>query len=301
MSGGELIDYRNRNGFPPTVCIELLKWCNLQCPFCRSASTSHDRRQLSLQQIERLIDSIARFGPWRFALTGGEPFAWQHLDELLALLSSMEMPFSVTTNGTASEGFLKRTPSNLWATGTLYVSIDGDRATHDSFRGMGNFEKSRAFLKSARQHVPKLFVGTVLVTDSSLWLEDMAELLSECQVDNWTLISPVRSGRWDGLLDLTAHEIPFARQFQNAKDYMAARGIRTTVSFLDFAASDNHYHAAVYVTADGLVKLPGFLPGSPLLIPGAPVTKTVLLDSPDLPIAISQTVRAFIAAQGFML
>jgi len=298
--GPARITYRNANGFPPTLCIELLKFCNLLCPFCRSSSTATDQRRLEFGDVARLLEAIAEAGSWRIALTGGEPFFWSDIGRLLGLLERLSFPFSITTNGVATGPILERIPSSVWTHGTLYVSIDGNEAVHDRFRGVGNFRRTSDFLSRARQVVPRLFVGTVLVSNVDEWAEDLAVLLGRCSVDNWTLISPVTSGRWTRDLPDQPSAQPYDRYVATLRAAAAKHAPHTKVSFLDFAAADGKYLAAVYLGADGSVRLPGYVVGA-ADERQKPQARTISLSDANAPREIVNAVEAFVASEGFML
>lgn len=290
------VSHRNHNGFPPTVCIELLKWCNLACPYCRSASSMRDHRRLEYDAVASLLKGLSHYGMWRVALTGGEPSFWRELPQLLGLLAEIGFPFSVTTNGLSARRVLEEVSPRVWANGTLYVSIDGNRVVHDSMRGGGTFDATVEFLRWARPRVPRLFVGTVLVADLKAYVVDVARILVDVGVDNWTLISPVNSGRGSEFLS----RMPPSREFDTlvaiARSTLASMRARTTVTFLDFAEADGKYHAAVYVSADGTITHPGTIASGSAVSKKSPASVTTDLGSPtaaqDVYSSVARCVRA---------
>jgi MoaA/NifB/PqqE/SkfB family radical SAM enzyme len=253
----QIIEHKNNNGFPPTICIQLLKWCNLKCINCRAGSSPLEKEGLDFQQLKRLLTDLRSYGEWRISLTGGEPFFWPELVDLLQLIADLQYPFSITTNGFASKKPFDEIPAHLWKNGTLYVSIDGDREIHDLQRSAGSYDRALSFIQHARTVVPKLYVNTVMFQNPSPWAKKLYEILNESKVDNWTIISPVMVGRFtfDNGANATYkykewyHEITGIGLSLNGK---------MTMSFLDFASTDSVKEGVVFINSNGEIRLPGF-------------------------------------------
>jgi MoaA/NifB/PqqE/SkfB family radical SAM enzyme len=212
--------------------------------------------KLDFEMLKSLLLELRVFGVWRISLTGGEPFFWRDIGRLLKLLSDLELPFSITTNGFASKQIFDYIEPFVWKTGTLYVSIDGDKQTHNSFRGERSYENAMTFLKHVRPKVNKLFVNTVLFTNPNEWAEALYSKLNNIGVDNWTIISPVKQGRWTENIDTS---ISFIEQYDQIK--LIVKG-KTTSTFLDFAESDSKLSDVVFIDSDGSIRLPGYFDGS---------------------------------------
>lgn len=275
---------RELNGFPPTVCVELLKQCNMACPHCRSHSSPHASGVLNLESVVTLLDGLARVGDWRISLTGGEPSLWDPLPSLLAKLQRASILFSVTTNGSASSTRLLKLPSRVWETGTLKVSIDGSRELHDSLRGVGSFDRALAFLRLARPLVQRLCVNTTLVWDASLWVDELHNILCSVPIDKWSLIAPIERAAWTGRLAGTSLAPPYSEQFARVNEHITIHGNRIPLAFLDYASLENRVRDVIYVNADGHIELPGFLDGS-----SRPVATTTHIEAVD---AIERIARA---------
>lgn len=253
----QTIQYKNINGFPPTICIQLLKWCNLKCINCRADSSPLEKEILQFQQLRTLLINLRSYGEWRISLTGGEPFFWPGLLDLLQLIADLRYPFSLTTNGYASKKPFDEIPANLWKNGTLYVSIDGDRETHDLQRSSGSFDKALSLMRHARAVVPKLYVNTVMFQNPSRWSKKLYEILDEYKVDNWTIISPVTAGRF--AFDNAADSFCNYREWYDeiTRIRLGLNGTMTT-SFLDFASTENLKEGVVFINSNGEIRLPGF-------------------------------------------
>lgn len=279
---------RELNGFPPTVCVELLRQCNMACPHCRSHSSPHGSGVLTFDSVATLLDGLFRVGDWRISLTGGEPSLWDPLPSLLAKLQRASIVFSVTTNGSASSTRLLKLPTHLWKMGTLKVSIDGSRELHDSLRGTGSFCRALAFLRLARPLVQRLCVNTTLVWDSSIWVDELYDILCSVPIDKWSLIAPVERGTWAERLAGTSLASQYNEQFARVKNHVKSRGNSIPLAFLDYASLENRVRDVIYVNADGHVELPGFLDDS-----STPVATTTHIEAVDAVERIAWAARNF--------
>src|SRR5690606_22628329 len=127
-------------------------------------------------------------------------------------------------------------PSHYWELGTLYVSIDGTQKQHDAFRGHNSFMKAIKFLQIARARVKKLYVNTVLFSHPENWAHSLYTELSSLRVDNWTIIAPVRQGRW--FKDICTVE-SFETQYKYILNIVEHYHSQTTTSFLNFSKTEN--------------------------------------------------------------
>jgi len=295
------INYRNNNGFPPTICIQLLKWCNLKCSFCRASSSPYESESLDYQDVEELLVTLSKYGKWRISLTGGEPFFWNDIEHLLKLIYDLEFPFNLTTNGYNTDGILSKIPAKYWKNGRLHVSIDGNKEIHNNIRGEKSYEKAIAFTKAARSKIPQLFVNTVLYTNPAIWGKELYTKLVLLKVDNWTIISPVKQGRWDSEYINKNNSNDYSKQFNYLKSISSSfPDSSTTLSFLDFSKSDGKYSDVVFINSNGEIKLPGFHLYN-IDFPNRPLIEKVSIKGNNSAKIIFKSVQKFINSEKYML
>jgi MoaA/NifB/PqqE/SkfB family radical SAM enzyme len=289
----KILNYKNTNGFPPTVCIQLLDWCNLTCVNCRSDSSPRNKSRLNIGALKSFLSQLSQAGLWRISLTGGEPFYFPQLEELIAYIHSLSFPFSITTNGFSSKEKFEKVKSYFGDNGTLYVSIDGNKEWHNSVRGKKSYENAIDFLKYVRPQVTKLFVNTVLFSRPQLWAAELYHELETIGINNWTIISPVQKGRWEKPEDSCG-------DFQSAYSYIKniATG-KTTTSFLDFAKTDSLLTDIIFVDSDNTVRLPGYFENAP--DQRKPISKKISLNDNDIVSQIISSVNNFISSENYML
>jgi len=133
-----------------TIQIHITGKCNCRCRHCyineHANELSPNTINGILDQYKGLIALLEERKKETFRplvnITGGEPFLYSNLDQLLQLIQQRgnEFVFRIATNGTLlHDDLLKRLQSlNL---PFIQVSLDGNETIHDSIRGKGNFKE----------------------------------------------------------------------------------------------------------------------------------------------------------------
>lgn len=118
--------------------LQITERCNLKCKHCFVSSTTTGR-DMSFQEIsEKILPFLLRSNVKKVTLTGGEPFVYPHLLDLVKLLAEHEIGISICTNATGiTEGFLEQIAPLEHI--HFNVSLDGfSSRSHGSFRGINN-------------------------------------------------------------------------------------------------------------------------------------------------------------------
>lgn len=132
-----------------TVYVEITNICNLNCATCYNRSGHNkERKELSSEQIESILNTFIPYGLERFLLSGGEPTLHSEFERVLDLIDKYpEITFGVVTNGTNPHKKLLEyinTKKNL----KLQISLDGScEELNAKTRGAGNFGKTVNFAK----------------------------------------------------------------------------------------------------------------------------------------------------------
>lgn len=131
-----------------TLQIHVTHRCNLACPTCYAADfLSSGPRDLTVEQIERVMELASANGFDRLTLTGGEPLLRRDLPEILAAGRPRFRWLALTTNGTALTP--RRARELVGVLDHLNVSVDGPEAEiHDAIRGPGAFDRTLAGLRN---------------------------------------------------------------------------------------------------------------------------------------------------------
>lgn len=89
--------------------------------------------KLEIDAVLRAITDAHHFGYQYMSISGGEPFMYEGLEEIISHAKSLDMLTSITTNGTLlSREILSSLKKDL---DTLAVSIDGPPQIHNQIRG----------------------------------------------------------------------------------------------------------------------------------------------------------------------
>ena len=140
----------NRGFAPPErVSINLTLRCNLTCTMC---TTCYDSPELSLSEIQDIIDQTADWGVEVFNPLGGEPFMRADLEQILRYAVKKGFYVTLTTNGTllspSRAKYLAEIPTDRLH---FNFSLDGDQRSNDLIRGEGSFQKTIRGFQNLRQ------------------------------------------------------------------------------------------------------------------------------------------------------
>lgn len=150
--------------------------CNLKCRHCYSSSGPAMKGQIGYRAIADFLQYARPYGFNAVSVSGGEPFLYRDLGELL--IASRQLGYK---NLSASNGMLLKTERGkkiLENIDLIAVSIDGDREFHDKVRNLqGAFDKMMAGIGVIQEKkIPFGFIHTI--TENSweklIWLAEFA-------------------------------------------------------------------------------------------------------------------------------
>lgn len=150
--------------------------CNLSCHHCYSSSLPAHSTRLSLPHLKKFLAGARDDGFNVVSLSGGEPFMYEDLGELLLYTRSLGYLNAVASNGMLVTG--SKAKSILKYVDLVAISVDGQPAFHDKIRNLdGAFDKMLKGLQVVKDEVGKYgFIHTI--TDQSLqsilWLTEFA-------------------------------------------------------------------------------------------------------------------------------
>ncbi|MBD2755688.1 radical SAM protein [Spirosoma validum] len=166
----------NHPGRFRTIQIHPTRKCNLTCLHCYSSSSPHLKEMLDPAALSRFLVYARREGFNTISVSGGEPFMYAHLEEVLTLAQSEGFNTGIATNGMLLK--TDRAHRILEHTDLVAVSIDGPPYLHDFIRGQpGAFDKMFEGVQVLKQHnKPFGFIHTVTPESwaSLIWLADFA-------------------------------------------------------------------------------------------------------------------------------
>ena len=156
------------------ISIELTNECNLKCKHCMNRSKIEDEIcGLSDDELDVLIEEFVDNNVEEVYITGGEPTLHPYFFEFVRKLHDNNILVLLATNAyEIPDGFelIKEKVSGI------FVSIDGDQPTHDSFRGVnGAYQKTMDNIKRYIAWGLPVRISTVVSSDNINSLESIIE------------------------------------------------------------------------------------------------------------------------------
>ena len=139
---------------PLNVMVSVTNRCNSRCRYCDIPSRR--QRELTPEEMIRLIDEMAGAGTRRLGVWGGEPLLRDDVGAIVHRAKSHGMYVTLDTNGYLLE---QRLPE-LEGLDHVIIAFDGPEHAHDANRGPGTFRKAMRAIEAA---APRLSVWTITV------------------------------------------------------------------------------------------------------------------------------------------
>ncbi|MEE8189982.1 MAG: radical SAM protein, partial [Candidatus Scalindua sediminis] len=190
------VDGRLNNGYsfsPYLIHIMPTYLCNLYCKDCGQwgeegnyykKDSSILKETMNVDVFKGFVNDVSKFSPTIF-LTGGEPFFYKDILELIKHIKHKKLICWIITNGT----LLDKYANDIVELGVdvLYISVDGPEDIHDNIRGSkGSFKKISSGIDkiiSAKKRMNKqrpMLCQVFTISDLSFpYLDDITETTEE--------------------------------------------------------------------------------------------------------------------------
>jgi Fe-coproporphyrin III synthase len=159
-----------------TIQIHPTRRCNLTCLHCYSSSAPNLRDMVNLDALKRFLVIAYKHGFNNIAVSGGEPFLYNELEELLKFSKSLGYQNTMASNGMLLQS--ERNQRILEYVDLIAISVDGQAELHDQIRGQkGAFEKMMEgvnILNSLKKPFGLIHTVTPQSWESLLWLGEFA-------------------------------------------------------------------------------------------------------------------------------
>lgn len=150
--------------------------CNLKCKHCYSSSAPGLKQELQFDHLARVVGEAYEAGYNVISLSGGEPFIYPALEELVSYSKSVGYFNSITTNAMLLK--TDRAKRIIKQLDLVAVSIDGKEDYHDIIRGQkGAFQKMLEGVAVLKDNIERYgFIHTVMPGGWQLfpWLTQFA-------------------------------------------------------------------------------------------------------------------------------
>ena len=182
--------------FPPqTVSWDCSRRCNLNCIHCGATKEKYPK-ELSTQQIKKVIDQLSEEKVKFFGITGGEPLLRKDLIEILEYAFRKGIKTGISTNGYFIDKNISKKISNA-GTYSIQISLDGNQKIHNYIRGNNqSFQKVIDAIKNLKKEKIKIISVATVVTPINLdYLEEIKEILLNLKVKYWRIIPIMPIGK----------------------------------------------------------------------------------------------------------
>lgn len=159
---------------PELVVLELTHKCPLKCKHCfvnAGVGPNMDKTKL----LDTLYELTER-GVQCIQLTGGEPFAYPYIEEVIDFLISKNIRIQITTSGFIFNKKVQRILDKITMRGSLVqISLDGLENEHNEIRGdYLAFQKAMKFIKECINKEITVVVATCIIDQR---MEDIEHLM----------------------------------------------------------------------------------------------------------------------------
>jgi len=123
----------------PILALSVHSACNCRCVMCDIWKANAEKREISVEVLDRHLDAIKKLRVQRVMLTGGEPLLHSNLWAFCERLQREGIRLTLVTTGLLIEPHAHRIAELV---DDVVVSIDGPPETHDSIRRVrGGFDR----------------------------------------------------------------------------------------------------------------------------------------------------------------
>ena len=167
----------------PLILTLLLTYsCNLKCPFCgqndiRRHKNFNGSMQLSLEQVEKILNDASAAGIKNINLWGGEPLLHPDIFKIIKAVKKRYMRCFMVTNGVLLEKYAQEIIDSRLD--FLQISVDAPGDEHDKVRNhAGLFRKIEAGVKlinEKKRVFPFISSATVLLPDNLNRVTEIAD------------------------------------------------------------------------------------------------------------------------------
>jgi len=159
-----------------TIQIHPTRKCNLSCLHCYSSSSPNHKEMLDIDALKRFLVYAYDQGFNNISLSGGEPFLYTGLEELVRYARTIGYHIAVASNGMLLQS--ERNKRILENIDLIAISLDGQPELHDYIRGQkGAFDKMMQgveVLKSLEKPFGFIHTVTPQSWQSLIWLGEFA-------------------------------------------------------------------------------------------------------------------------------
>ena len=169
--------------------LQITDRCNLQCRHCYIGEGS--RQDLSMEQIQRVLEEFEEIQGLRLLLSGGEPLLHPHFWEINDILRNHAFRSVLLSNGT----LITKEVAKKLHVHEVQISLDGMKEGHESLRGKGTFEKTMTAIDHLQEASIRVSAATMIHRKNLSEFDQLVSLLQSKNIEEWNVDVPCLEGR----------------------------------------------------------------------------------------------------------
>lgn len=195
---------------PETVWVHVSSRCNLRCPFCYSESSPERANTLEIDKILRFLGQIDEQARGSVIISGGEPFLYDGLVELLSGIKQLGFTVQLITNGTVGHEKYKAVSKYI---DRLQFSVDGTTAEiNDRTRGKGSFARlMKGISEAAKCGFPFTMISFTVSSNNVHQLAELPRFAESRNIDQINISRIVPVGRGEST-DISVDDCQYGEQ-----------------------------------------------------------------------------------------
>lgn len=171
------------------LLLHITERCNLECRHCFQGEAG--TLDLPLTGIAAIIDEFEKMQGLRLMVSGGEPLLHRNFWELNDLVGQRDLRSILLSNGMLIDSEAARRIRFQ----AVQVSLDGMRQAHERLRGPGSYDPALRSIRLLTDAGVQVSVATMIHPANIGDFEEMARLVRDLGVSEWSIDLPSRAGR----------------------------------------------------------------------------------------------------------
>jgi len=218
---------------PTKLFLVITTRCNLNCKHCANDSTADRQEELTLNEIEAILDQCCDTGVFEVGLTGGEPLCHPNFFDIVNMANERGLPLYLNTNGVYEQETVRKLADAGVA--QIKVSLDGLEGANDWVRGKGSFQKAVQTIKTLMAMGSDVRINFTLTRRNEDDVFDMMTLADElgCNLKISPIVSVGRATGWSEYLPDEGQQL-----FEEITRFQQTREIRPHVDMVTELRTD---------------------------------------------------------------
>lgn len=170
--------------------------CNLNCVYCYNSDCrkpENIKKELTLNEIKRLVKETKRYGTGQYTLSGGEVFVRKDFREIINEMKGCSV--SILTNGKLLTNNLIKELKNYPQIKEFKLSWDGFNS-HNKLRLGSDWKQLEKTVKELKKNKYKVVINTVVLKLNQKEIYKLYRRIKSLGVDRWRVDMPFLSGRY---------------------------------------------------------------------------------------------------------